>query len=641
MDVSALAADSVVGAGKADVALIRERGRRRRLTVVFVVLAAIFAFLALRIVSGDPFTPSDVVPPLPDDLGWWMPGIIIALVLVFAIAGPMLFAGRSPHIVFRPSEIEIGLDDVVGLDEVKEEVVRSLNLFLGFKTFQDLMGGTPRRALLFEGKPGTGKSYMAKAMARDAGVPFLFVSASSFQSQYYGQTNRKIRSFFKTLRDYARKEGGAIGFIDEFDAIAAARRGMSAVPLDAGGASGRVVGAVERSEGAHESLSGIVNELLVQLQSFDTPTSGQRFRGKLVDWLNAWLPHDRQLAKAKPKRANILVIGATNRAKDLDPALLRPGRFDRSIHFDLPSRSGRRAIVDYYLDRKRHVPELDDPAVRDNLAAMTAGYSPVMIEHLFDEALVWALRSGREEMNWDDVGQAKMTEEVGLKQSVEYADVDARTVATHEAGHAVVAYLAGKGRKLDILSIVKRRGSLGLLAHSDLEERHLMSRSEMLARIQIALGGLVAEELWFGEHTNGPAGDLDFATKLGARMIASYGMANSLISWEAAESPGLVNKVLAGDATRERLEALLADCRDAVENLLSGNGHLVEGLRDSLLERHELVGDEILEVLREAESERGMGAVEDALTLDVTDDPDDDDGVWDAQDDEEVVWRWV
>ncbi|MDL1950910.1 AAA family ATPase, partial [Acidobacteria bacterium ACD] len=195
MDVSALAADSVVGAGKADVALIRERGRRRRLTVVFVVLAAIFAFLALRIVSGDPFTPSDVVPPLPDDLGWWMPGIIIALVLVFAIAGPMLFAGRSPHIVFRPSEIEIGLDDVVGLDEVKEEVVRSLNLFLGFKTFQDLMGGTPRRALLFEGKPGTGKSYMAKAMARDAGVPFLFVSASSFQSQYYGQTNRKIRSY--------------------------------------------------------------------------------------------------------------------------------------------------------------------------------------------------------------------------------------------------------------------------------------------------------------------------------------------------------------------------------------------------------------------------------------------------------------
>ncbi|MCC7075841.1 MAG: AAA family ATPase [Acidimicrobiia bacterium] len=638
MDVSALAADSVVGAGKADVAEIRERGRRRRLTVLMGMLGVAFAFLVWRLVAGDPFTPGDLVPSMPSDIGWWLPGILIAAVLMAALLGPLVFSGRSPHILFRPSEIEIGLDDVVGLDEVKEEVVRSLNLFLGFKTFQDRMGGTPRRALLFEGKPGTGKSYMAKAMARDAGVPFLFVSASSFQSQYYGQTNRKIRSFFKTLREYARKEGGAIGFIDEFDAIAASRRGMNAVPADAAHDSARgISAAVERSEGAHESLSGIVNELLVQLQSFDTPTTGQRVRGKLVDWLNVWLPHHRQLAKAKPKRANILVIGATNRAKDLDPALLRPGRFDRSIHFDLPGRSGRRAIVDYYLDRKRHAPALDDPAARDNLAAMTAGYSPVMIEHLFDEALVWALRSDREEMTWDDIGQAKMTEEVGIKQSVEYAEVDARTVATHEAGHAVVAYLAGKGRKLDVLSIVKRRGSLGLLAHSDLEERHLMSRSEMIARMQIALGGLVAEQLWFGEHTNGPASDLDFATKLGARMIASYGMGDSLVSWEAAESPGLVNKVLAGDTTREQLGRLLDDCRGDVEDLLEGNGHLVEALRDSLLARHELIGDEILEVLRAAEAESGLTADDDDLALDLTHE----ESVAGVDDDTDVVWRWV
>ena len=124
--------------------------------------------------------------------------------------------------------------------------------------------------------------------------------------------------------------------------------------------------------------------------------------------------------------SNILVIGATNRAADLDPALLRPGRFDRSIHFDVPTRSGRREIIDYYLDKKAHVPELDKEERRDVLAAMTFGYTPVMIEHLFDEALVWALRDGRDAMDWRDVQQAKMTEEIGLKQPVEYTDEEKR-----------------------------------------------------------------------------------------------------------------------------------------------------------------------------------------------------------------------
>ena len=116
--------------------------------------------------------------------------------------------------LYRPSEISIGMEDVRGAGIVKEEVIRTLDLFLAYKTFKDTMGGTPRRAILFEGPPGTGKTYMAKAMAREAGVPFLFVSSSAFQSMYYGQTNRKIRSFFKELRKAARKEGGAIGFID-------------------------------------------------------------------------------------------------------------------------------------------------------------------------------------------------------------------------------------------------------------------------------------------------------------------------------------------------------------------------------------------------------------------------------------------
>ena len=155
------------------------------------------------------------------------------------------------------------------------------------------------------------------------------------------------------------------------------------------------------------------------------------------------------------------MIGATNRAADLDPALLRPGRFDRTIYFDLPGRSGRRDIIDYYLGKKAHEAELDDPANRETLAALTVGYSPVMIEHLLDEALVWALRRGATRLSWDDLQHAKMTEEIGLAQPVEYTEAERRTIATHEAGHATVAWLVGKGRKLEVLSIIKRKDALG------------------------------------------------------------------------------------------------------------------------------------------------------------------------------------
>jgi ATP-dependent Zn protease len=449
------------------------------------------------------------------------------------------------------------------------------------------MGGTARRAILFEGPPGTGKTYLAKAMAKEAGVPFFFVSSSAFQSMYYGQTNRKIRNYFKVLRKAARKEGGAIGFIEEIDAIGAARAGMG-------------------SGGGREGISGVVNELLIQLQSFDTPPTGQRLRGWFIDQLNQWLPTERHLKKPVPEPANILVIGATNRKDDLDPALLRPGRFDRSVYFDLPSRSGRREIIDYYLGRKVHAPELDRPEVRDTLAAMTFGYSPVMIEHLLDEALVWALRRGAPSLNWDDIQQARMTEELGLKQPVEYTEAERRTIATHEAGHATVAYLVGKARKLEVLSIIKRGQALGLLAHSELEERFTRTKSEIEALIQIAFGGMVAEELFFGESGSGPAGDLAAATAAAAQMVGSLGLGGSLISLDAAAGPpgaNTVSKVLSSDGAREAVEAILQAAKDEVARMLAEHRHLVAALRDALLEHDELIGEAILDVLRAAEPE--------------------------------------
>jgi cell division protease FtsH len=566
---------------RADVAVARERSRQRRLGRIALPGALLSLWMWLRILRGD--APFPARPHLSGEMAQMAPLFLLVFILTAVLVVPLLAAGRSPHVLFRSSEIATSLEDVKGAPVLVEEVVKTLNLFLAHKTFKERMGGTPRRAILFEGPPGTGKTYMAKAMANEAAVPFLFVSSSAFQSMYYGQTNRKIRSYFKALRQAARREGGAIGFIEEIDAVGAARSGV-------GGSGGR------------EGISGVVNELLIQLQSFDTPPAGVRLRNWGIEIVNSLLAPGRQLRKRAAPPANVLVIGATNRAADLDPALLRPGRFDRSIYFDLPGRAGRREILDYYLGRKAHEPDLDDPARRDTMAAMTSGYTPVMIEHLLDEALVWALRRGADELSWADLQKAKMTEEIGLAQPVEYTEAERRTIATHESGHATVAWLVGKSRKLEVLSIIKRKLALGLLAHSEREERFLQSQSEVHSLIQIALGGLVAEELFFGEISSGPSGDLKAATTLAAQMIGSLGMAGSLFSYEAMDRShtDIVTRVASSDDGKAAIERILDTAHDEVRAMLEEHHVVIEALRDALLDRHELIGDEILDVIHHA-----------------------------------------
>jgi ATP-dependent Zn protease len=357
-----------------------------------------------------------------------------------------------------------------------------------------------------------------------------------------------------------------------------------------------------------EGIAGVVNELLIQHQSFDAPPTGMRVSHWFVERVNRLLPPPRQIKKRPTPHANILVIGATNRAADLDPALLRPGRFDRSIYFDLPSRAGRREIIAYYLAKKAHDAELDEEHRRDTMAAMTSGYSPVMIEHLLDEALVWALRRGADRLSWADVQRAKMTEEIGLAQPVDYTEAERRTIATHEAGHATVAWLVGKSRKLEVLSIIKRKDALGLLAHSDREERFLKSQSELESLVEIALGGLAAEEVFFGEISSGPSGDLLAATTVAAHMIGSLGMDGTLFSYEAMELPSAANivaRVASTDDGKARIEERLGAARLRARAMLAENRHVVEALRDALLERYELIGDEILEVIHEAVAHAG------------------------------------
>jgi ATP-dependent Zn protease len=586
---SVLGSASVLRAADVDVGRARERRRQRRLARLVAMLWVATIAIWWRVLSGGSLNPLDGISLAPDTM-IWLPALVIIVLIAAVMLLPMLGQGRSPHLTYRPEQIDVGLDDVKGLGLLRDEVTKTLNLFLGYAIFKDRLGGTPRRGILFEGKPGTGKTHMAKAMARHAGVPFLFVSATSFQSMWYGMTARRIRTYFKALRKAARQEGGAIGFIEEIDAI-----------------GGRRGGGLDGGDGPISSgTGGVVNELLVQLQSFDTPPLGERVAGRLIDWVNGWLPVDIQFPKPPARYNNILVIAATNRAEVLDPALLRPGRFDRRLYFDLPNAGGRRELIDYFLARKAHHPELDEGVMRDELARMTFGYTPVMIEHLLDESLIWALRAGRDGMRFADVNQAKLSEEIGLKQPVVYTPLEKEMVATHEAGHAVAAYLSGVGRRLEVLSIVKRRDALGMLAHNDNEERWTRTRTELLAFLRIACAGMAAEELWFGESTTGPGADLVSATGIAAQMVGALGMTDSMVSFMAMEEGlnerNVVAKVLSDTDGRARTDRLLKEAKLAVKEQLDLHRPLVEALRDALVEREELIGDEILEVLREAEA---------------------------------------
>ncbi len=572
----------------------QEAQRQRRLRSLMVLLAAVAGWLWWRLLRGLPLLP---VVALSDDAMFWVPGILIVMLLGVVLLAPMLANGRSPHILIPPEQIDVGFADVKGLGKVLSEVRHTLQVLQDHDLYRNEMGGRPRRGVLFEGPPGTGKTHMAKAMAHEANVPFLFVSATAFQSMWYGMTARKIRAFFRAIRRAARESGGAIGFIEEIDAIGMARGGLDQATDRSAGMS--------ISPSISQGTGGTVNELLIQMQSFDEPPRGEKVKAWFRKRLNRYLPVHLQLTAAAAEYNNLLLIAATNRAESLDPALMRPGRFDRILHFGLPGHTARRELIEFFLASKAHAVEVDTEEALEEVASVTLGYSPAMLERLFDEALLVALRDSRRELTREDIRKARFETEFGLPEELNSPEHELETIATHEAGHATVAYLIGKGRKLEVLSIIKRREALGFLAHRLAEERHTQKRSEMEAMIQIAMGGIAAEEIYFGESGSGPAGDLLAATNAAVEMVGSMGLGGSLVSFRALD-PGafggnLVARVLADPHGRRAVEDILSDQKQLATRLLREHPHIVEALRDALMDRRELVDIEIIEVIRAAE----------------------------------------
>src|SRR2546428_2652774 len=223
-----LEGSSIMQKGRADVQRVRRRTRIRRVARAMVLLGALDVFLWYRFATRNALR----LPSLPPEWPVFLP-VVGLFVVIILIAMLPLMNGRSPHITVHPDQVETGLTEVRGLDTQVDEVVRSLDVFLGYATFRNELGGTPRRGILFEGPPGTGKTYLAKAMAKQAGVPFMFISAPAFQSMWQVMTAYRIRSFFKALRKTARKEGGAIVFIEEIDSVGFSPDALAMSPAQA------------------------------------------------------------------------------------------------------------------------------------------------------------------------------------------------------------------------------------------------------------------------------------------------------------------------------------------------------------------------------------------------------------------------
>jgi len=508
--------------------------------------------------------------------GFVVQALILMSFIILQFTAMFWFLARGNDYVIYPNEYDTTFDDVRGQPAAVQSTKEVMRVFEGFKDFKQ-MGGYPPHGMLFEGPPGTGKTLMAKAIAGASGVPFLFATGSGFSNMFLGIGNLKVRRLFKKARVMSDKYGGAVIFIDEIDAVGS-RGGVSDRSAPDRANDRIIMGGMGMGGGM-----GVINELLVQLDGFTVP------RG-------LWRHVKRLLFRSRPKVPfyNILIIGATNRASALDPALVRPGRFDRVVHVGLPDAEGRQDILRYYLGKVRHEP-IDYP----KLSRMTVGYSPASLKNIVNEALLFALQDGRDALTWGDLWQAKITEEIGLKQPVKYSDREKGMVALHEAAHAVASYSLERGEmQIQVITIQKRESALGLVSTQQVEEMFLRTQKQLLARMQVSLAGLVGEEIWFGQSTSGPSSDLVNATRNAATYVGVYGMGKSLVSLAAA-GPGPfgdadpIGRVLSDRGRSAEVEELLAECKQNVRNLLLKKRHVVEGVRDALLEREELVGDEI------------------------------------------------
>jgi ATP-dependent Zn protease len=548
--------------------------------------------------------------------------------------GPMAFMGISQIRGFEPGDADWGvrLDDVRGQKEAKEEVRRIVTLWQSGERFEEA-GGKRERGLLFLGAPGTGKTMLAKGIATGFNCPFVSMPGSGFAQTFMGMDVIIVRWLARKARKLAAKWGGqCIVFIDEIDAVGMRRNALGAGgggtmqpqtledvlffgPNGSLNPSGDMIletrawrdrlfnqRAPERSSpyptfvnklgalvnavvpggmmgGGQGQLA--LNQLLIVMDGVDNPPFTRRVltnkTNQVLDALYIVPTRIRgkslRLPTPKPRKEQIYFIGATNVPIDnLDPALTRPGRMGRHVWFRTPTKQDRLDIFELYIQKVAHDPDLDRPERRDELARITMGYSPAMIEQVCSLALTYAHHEGHPAFLWEHLVEAMTTLESGTAIGIDYVESEARAVAIHEAGHAVAGHVYMKGRESTRLSIRMRGGALGHHQAMDKEERFSRFRSEEIGLLIWGLGAMAAERVFYGENSNGVGGDVFAVTAAAAFMVGASGMGPERIE---LEGPGHRNghpRRLTADEQRDAIMARFEEIGLQIMNRTGSGG---------------------------------------------------------------------
>ncbi|HXH18658.1 MAG TPA: ATP-dependent zinc metalloprotease FtsH [Chitinophagales bacterium] len=489
-------------------------------------------------------------------LNWVLPFIFIVALWGFLFRrmghGSMLDLGRNKaKIQAEKPKNPVTFKDVAGVDEAVEEVREVVEFLKAPKKYTRLGGKLPK-GLLLVGPPGTGKTLLAKAVAGEAGVPFFSISGSEFVEMFVGVGAARVRDLFNE----AKNNAPCIIFIDEIDAIGKSRGGVT------------VVG------GGYDERENTLNQLLVEMDGFD-PGAG------------------------------VIIMGATNRPDVLDPALLRPGRFDRQVLVDKPDMKGREAIFKVHTRSLKLASDAD----LHRLAAQTPGFAGAEIANVCNEAAILAVRNNRDAVTMQDFEAAIERVIAGLeKKNKLINERERKIVAYHESGHAIVGYFTPGADEVQKVSIVPRGfGALGYTLQMPLEDRYLMSKSELLGKIKGLLGGRAAEEIIFGDISTGAANDLEKVAQLARSMVTVYGMSEKLpnLSLVNRSGPRFLGEAIGVDRRSESMEQLIDEevttiirqCYAEAKDLLLEKQELLEKMAQHLLVEEVLDYKEIQEIL--------------------------------------------
>jgi cell division protease FtsH len=470
--------------------------------------------------------------------------------------GSPLTFGRSRAKVYAQKDLDITFRDVAGIDEAVAELREVVDFLKTPERYQALGGRIPKGVLLV-GPPGTGKTLLAKAVAGEAGAPFFSLSGSDFVEMFVGVGAARVRDLFAQ----AENRAPCIIFIDELDALGKTRAGTGV--------------------GGHDEREQTLNQLLVEMDGFES-------------------------------NRGVIIMAATNRPEILDAALLRPGRFDRTVVVDRPDIQGREAILKVHV---RHVRLGADVDLR-RVAALTPGSVGADLANFVNEAALMAARASKELVTMAELEEAIERGAVGLerKSRIMHAEEKQR-VAYHEAGHALVACSLPNTHPVHKISIIPRGvGALGYVLSRPDEDRYLITQSELESRIKVALGGTVAEELVFREISNGATSDLEQASRIARSMVKEYGMSRlGRVNYQERSGAAFLQGAPGGDGDRsysentareidQEVKRILDEATDQVRSVLGGRRSTLEAIARRLIEKEVIDGDDLRQMLEASAS---------------------------------------